>query len=85
MILTEAGIRFTHEGNHWRCVEYPDLLMLRGERYCVGDREFTTLGEAVRHLSGAAAVSSSAGDSASWEKRCSRNSGHNTFGRFSPS
>ena len=33
MILTEYGLHFAKEGDHWRCVEYLDLLMLRGERY----------------------------------------------------
>lgn len=43
-------MRFRHEATNWRCVEYLDLLMLPGERYRVGDREFVTLGEALRHL-----------------------------------
>ena len=33
----EYGLHFAREGDHWRCVEYPDLLMLRDpERYRVG-------------------------------------------------
>jgi len=40
MIFTEYGLHFTKEGDHWRCVENPDLLMMRGERYRVGWREF---------------------------------------------
>ena len=51
MILrAEYGLHFAKEGDHWRCVEYPDLLMLRGERYRIGDPTFGSLGEALRHL-----------------------------------
>ena len=47
----EHGLHFAKEGDHWRCVEYPDLLMLRGvERYRVDGRTFLTLVEALRHL-----------------------------------
>jgi hypothetical protein len=30
MILTEYGLHFAKEGDRWRCVEEPDLAMLRG-------------------------------------------------------
>ena len=41
MILTEYGLRFAKEGDLWRCVEYPELLMLPGpERHRVADRSF---------------------------------------------
>jgi hypothetical protein len=50
MILTEYGLHFAEEGKHWRCVEYPYLLMLRGpEGYPVGERTFASLDEALRH------------------------------------
>jgi hypothetical protein len=43
MILSEAGLHFTREGDRWRWVEHPDLLMLRGERYRVGQQEFASV------------------------------------------
>jgi len=40
MILTEDGLHFAKEGDLWRCVEYPELVMLRGpELYRVGELE----------------------------------------------
>jgi len=50
MIYTEHGLRFTKGGDSWRCVEHPDLVMLRGERRRVGERTFGSLHEALRHL-----------------------------------
>ena len=32
MILTEAGLHFTKDGQRWRCVEWPALTMLPGDR-----------------------------------------------------
>jgi hypothetical protein len=32
MILTECGLHFAGDGDRWRRVERPDLLMLRGGR-----------------------------------------------------
>lgn len=58
MILTASGLRFANEGDHWRCVESPDLVMLPGERYRVGERVFATSGDALRHLKGAAELPS---------------------------
>jgi hypothetical protein len=55
-VCAEYGLHFRKDGDHWRCVELPELLMVPCKRYRVGDCEFATLGEAVRHLSGAAAV-----------------------------
>jgi hypothetical protein len=37
MILTEYGLHFAKEGDHWRCVEHPDLVMLRGDCYQLND------------------------------------------------
>ena len=34
--------------SRWRCVERPDLVMLRGGRYRVGAREYGSLTEALR-------------------------------------
>jgi hypothetical protein len=45
MILTEQGLRFAKHGDHWRCVEHPDLVMLCGERYRVREREYGSLDE----------------------------------------
>jgi len=39
MILTEYGLHFAKDGDRWRCVEHPELVMLRGERRRVGERE----------------------------------------------
>jgi hypothetical protein len=50
MIYTEDGLRFAKDSEHWICVEYPDLLMLPGERYRVGERTVGSLDEALRHL-----------------------------------
>jgi hypothetical protein len=33
MIVTEHGCTFAREGDTWRCVERPWLLMLHGNRY----------------------------------------------------
>ena len=43
MILAELGLHFTRDGDRRRCVAYPNLVMLRGERYRVGQQEFATL------------------------------------------
>ena len=41
ILCAEYGLHFAKEDDHWRCVEYPDLLMLPGpERYSVGERDF---------------------------------------------
>jgi hypothetical protein len=51
MILCAGyGLRFAKDGDRWRCVEYPELAMLRGAGYKVGDRTCATLGEALRQL-----------------------------------
>jgi hypothetical protein len=37
-LCAEYGPHFAKEGGHWRCVELPDLLMLRGpKRFRVGE------------------------------------------------
>ena len=30
MIVTEHGLQFRREGDRWRCVEHPELVMLGG-------------------------------------------------------
>jgi len=32
---SEHGLRFVKDGDCWRCVEYPGLVMLPGDRYTV--------------------------------------------------
>jgi len=51
IFCAEYGLHSIKDGDHWRCVELPDVVMLRGERYRLGDREFATLTEALRTLS----------------------------------
>lgn len=46
----ESGLHFAKEATHWRCVEWPDLLMLPGERYRVGEQGFATLDAALRSV-----------------------------------
>jgi len=48
VILTEYGLHFRKDGDRWRCVERPDLLMLPGDRYTVDGQGFNSLAEAVR-------------------------------------
>jgi len=47
MILTELGLHFAKEGDRWRCVEWPGLTMLPGDRYEVDGRDFNSLAEAL--------------------------------------
>ena len=48
MILTESGVCFANQGAHWRCIKYPDLVMLPSAERCrVGEREFATLSGAL--------------------------------------
>jgi hypothetical protein len=42
MILTEYGLHFANESHHWRCVEWPDLVMVRGDCYQLIDATLTT-------------------------------------------
>jgi hypothetical protein len=48
VIQTEYGLHFRGEGDRWRCVELPELVMLRGGRYQVEGLEFDPLVEALR-------------------------------------
>ena len=50
LICAEYGLHFAREADLWRCVERPELVMLRGERYRVGERTFGSLDEALRRL-----------------------------------
>jgi hypothetical protein len=49
MIVTEHGLTFARAADAWRCVERPELLMLRSGRYRIEGREqeFPTLGAAL--------------------------------------
>jgi hypothetical protein len=53
MILTELGQRFSKDGDRWRCVEPPDLVMLRGGGHEVDGQGFNSLAEALAFLQGA--------------------------------
>ena len=48
MILTELGLHFRKHGDRWRCVEHPELVMLRGGGYEVDGQGFNSLDGAVR-------------------------------------
>jgi hypothetical protein len=53
MIYAGHGLRFTKDGDRWHCVEHPDLVMPRGERSRVGEREHGSLVEVqdeLRHI-----------------------------------
>jgi hypothetical protein len=51
IFCAEYGLHFAKEGDHWRCVEYPGVLLLSGsERYRVRERTFGSINEALRHL-----------------------------------
>ena len=53
ILCAESGLHFTKDGDRWRGVEHPDLLMLPdAERYWVGGLTFGSLDEAMRHLEG---------------------------------
>jgi hypothetical protein len=58
MILTETGLHFRCDGDRWRCVEYPALVMLPGSGYEVAGQQFDMLAAAVAHQTGAAALPS---------------------------
>jgi hypothetical protein len=49
MILTEYGLHFSKDGDGWRCVERPALVMLLGG-YGVDGQGFNSLAEAVRQV-----------------------------------
>jgi hypothetical protein len=42
ILCAEHGLRFAKEGDHWRCVEHPGLVMLRGDRYQLNDATLAT-------------------------------------------
>lgn len=52
MILTEYGLHFAKEADHWRRVEHPALLMLRSpDGYRAGQQSFATLDAAILYRS----------------------------------
>jgi len=44
----ELGLHFTRDGDRWRCVERPALVMLPGDRYEVRGRSYDLLTDAAR-------------------------------------
>ncbi len=54
MIVTEHGLQFRRDGDCWRCVEHPELLLLGGGGlYALAgeeDRTFSDLQEALACL-----------------------------------
>jgi hypothetical protein len=46
ILCAEYELHFAKDGDHWRCVEWPELRALPGERYRFGEREFATLDSA---------------------------------------
>jgi len=43
MIVTEHGLQFHRDGDRWRCVEHPELLMLSGVGlFAIAGEEDTT-------------------------------------------
>jgi hypothetical protein len=42
VIFTEHGLHFAKEGDHWRCVEHPELVVLRGECYQLNETTLAT-------------------------------------------
>lgn len=46
ILCAECGLRFAKNGDHWRCVEHPDLVMLCGGCYRVREHELRSLEEA---------------------------------------
>jgi hypothetical protein len=56
MILTEQGLHFRRDGDHWRCVEFPTLVMLRDGGYIVAGQRFDTLTEAEESLKSATLI-----------------------------
>ena len=54
MILTEEGLRFRREGDHWRCVEHPEILRLPDLRNGIDGRpeSYATAREALDVFTG---------------------------------
>jgi hypothetical protein len=42
VIFTEYGLHFAKDGDHWRCVDWPELVMLCGERYQLNETTLVT-------------------------------------------
>jgi hypothetical protein len=40
IFCAEYSLNFSKDGDHWRCVEWPEVVMLHGERYRLGERRF---------------------------------------------
>jgi hypothetical protein len=52
MVRAELGLHLTRDGDRWRCVEYPEFVILRGGGHEVDGREFDSLAEAVKFFKG---------------------------------
>lgn len=52
ILAAEYGMHFKREGESWRGVEHPKLVMLRGGGHEVDGQGFCALAKAVRFLSG---------------------------------
>jgi hypothetical protein len=46
-LCAEYGLHFAKDGDHRRCVEWPALTMLSGERYEVDGQGFNSLAGAI--------------------------------------
>jgi hypothetical protein len=42
IFCAEHGLHFAKDGDGWRCVEHPKLVMLRGDRYQLIDATLAT-------------------------------------------
>jgi hypothetical protein len=51
ILVAEYGLHFVKEGDRWRCVARPELVMLPGERFQVDGQGFDSLAEAVAAMS----------------------------------
>ena len=54
MILTGLGLQFTRDGDRWRCVVWPGLVMFPGDGDEADGQAFDSLAEALAFLTGAA-------------------------------
>jgi len=51
-LCAEYGLHFRKDGDRWRCVEWPALTMLLGERYEVDGQRFNSLAGAIGRARG---------------------------------
>jgi hypothetical protein len=66
IFCAECGLHFAKDGDGWRCVECPSLVMLPSpKRYRVAERTFGSLDEALRYLEATHTATSAARPQAS--------------------